>query len=334
MRITPETLRKLAQDTAVQRARSDLSIVSVYLHGSLLGEDALLGGAADIDLFFVHNDEIGPQREIVRVTDDVHLDLAHHSKKLYRQARELRLHPWLGPTLYGCKILYDPQHFLDFVQASVRGQYDRPDHVMDRSRPPLVQARQIWFSFSSDVQISEVQVVSNYLQALFLSAQSVALLQGATPTMRRFLLQFAEYTKALQSPHLFRGFMELLHGTVEIDDELVGAWSAQWTDAFQAAASSGADPRFSLARHGYYRRAFDALYAGQQPLSILWPLLNTWTQLIAPLPVDAPAYLAWRQAMTTIGLLGDVFPERLDALDKFLDAVEDTLDDWARKNGA
>ena len=104
------------------------------------------------------------EREIVRISDEVHLDIAHYSRKLYRQTRELRLHPWLGPILYGCKILYDPQHFMDFTQASVRGQFYRPDQVMGRVQPQVENARQIWLAFTSPRDGPDNETVSYYLR--------------------------------------------------------------------------------------------------------------------------------------------------------------------------
>lgn len=132
MRITPETLHKIAHDTIANRSRTDHSLLAAYLQGSLLTDSPLLGNTADIDLFLVHTSEVELARELVRLTDDVHLDIAHHTHTLYRQPRTLRLHPWLGPAVYGCKILYDPQHFMDFAQASVRAQFHRPDNVIAR----------------------------------------------------------------------------------------------------------------------------------------------------------------------------------------------------------
>ena len=150
MRITRETLLKLARDTVTQRARADRGIVSAYLHGSLLEEEPLLGGTADIDLFIVHNDSSQVEREIVRITDEVILDITHHPRNVYRQTKELRLHPWLGPTIFGCKILYDPQHFMDFTQAGVRGQFNRADQVLGRARPQVEHARQMWMDFDTN----------------------------------------------------------------------------------------------------------------------------------------------------------------------------------------
>ncbi len=38
-------------------------------------------------------------------------------------------------------------------------------------------------------------------------------------------------------------------------------------------------------------------------------------------------------ALTDLGLLGDGFYSRIDAFDKFLDLIEETLDDWAAEYG-
>ena len=133
MRITRETLLNIARDTAAQRTRSDRNILGVYLYGSLLEEEFLLGGTADIDLVFIHMDTAETSREIVPLTDEVHLDIAHHYERDYRQARQLRVNPWLGPAINECQALYDPQHFLDFTQAGVRGQFERLDNVYQRA---------------------------------------------------------------------------------------------------------------------------------------------------------------------------------------------------------
>ena len=141
MRITPAMLNKIARDTVAQRTRQDHSILAIYLAGSLFSGEPLLGGTADIDLFFIHNDVVSPEREIQRLTDEVHLDIAHHGREEYTQARTLRLHPWLGHSIINCNIMHDPQHFMDFTQASVRGQFDQPENVLSRVQGQAEHAR-------------------------------------------------------------------------------------------------------------------------------------------------------------------------------------------------
>ncbi len=122
MQITTETLKKFADTTVDKYTRANFDIMAAYLRGSLvMGEDPLLVGATYIDLVFIHAGEPDESREILRLTDEVHLDIVHHTQKDYLKGRNLRIDPWMGPCLYNAQVLFDPQHFLDFTIASVRG---------------------------------------------------------------------------------------------------------------------------------------------------------------------------------------------------------------------
>ena len=135
MQLTPEVMQQFAETTVNQLVQVDPSIIAAYLCGStVLEETPLLGGTTDIDIVLIHTTEPSIEREILRLTDDVHLDISHHNQDLYRQGRELRVHPWMGPTLNNAKPIHDPRHFLDFTQASVRGLFGREDYKMQRAR--------------------------------------------------------------------------------------------------------------------------------------------------------------------------------------------------------
>ena len=66
MRITRETLLKIAKDTVTQQVRSRHDLVSVFLIGSLLTDDPLLGGTTDIDLIFIHVQHIAGRLRLER----------------------------------------------------------------------------------------------------------------------------------------------------------------------------------------------------------------------------------------------------------------------------
>src|SRR5512137_2188156 len=174
MRINRNMLLKLANDSVQKYISTDRTAMAAYLQGSLLGDTPLIGNTADIDLFFIHSDEVAFEREIVRMSDEVHLDISHHSHRLYRQPRELRLHPWLGLAIYGCKIMYDPQHFIDFIQASVRGQFNSPQDVIIRVRKQAEHARQMWESLNKMQGSPEPEDILLYLRALEHAAQAIA----------------------------------------------------------------------------------------------------------------------------------------------------------------
>ena len=59
MRVTRESLIRIAKETAQERAFNDRNIIAAYLTGSLVIQeiDPMLGGAADIDIIFVHAEE-------------------------------------------------------------------------------------------------------------------------------------------------------------------------------------------------------------------------------------------------------------------------------------
>jgi len=332
MRITRETMMKIVRDTVAQRTRSDRGVVAIYLCGSLLRDEFLLGGTADIDLVILHADTIAAEREIVPLTDDVHLDIAHHMHKDYRQARSLRVHPWLGPTLFGCQILYDPQHFMDFTQASVRGQFDRADYVLQRAGKQFEHARQMWSSLHTNPVEPGEKEVSLYLRAIEHAINAVAVLSGPPLTERRFLLNFSGRAEAVGRPGLYAGLLGMLGGP-HVDEETLKAWVPVWSSAYAAIPASTAPARLHISRRSYYQRAFESVLE-KQPLAILWPMLHTWTQAISLLPEDSTARQGWRQAFEYLGLLGRPFNERVQAFDAYLDLIEETLENWGRENGA
>jgi len=333
MRITSEMLAKLTQDLVSQRTRADRDILAVYLHGSLLREDFLIGGTTDIDLFFVHNDNRAESREIVRVTDEIHYDLAHHPRSIYRHARELRLHAWLGPTINGCKILFDPQHFLDFAQASVRGQFMLATNMLQRARPQVEKARQIWLAFESEPAEPGPKELEDYLRALAHAANGIASLVGPPLTERRFLLDFQPRAAQLSHPGLYAGLLGLL-GATQVDAKEFQSWLGAWRHAYTSLPPDRTPDRLHPHRLHYYERAFATLSADGKTQAAVWPLLRTWTQAIRLLPEDSPHHLAWQQAGERLGLLGQAFHQRIIALDAYLDLIEETLEAWAATNGA
>ena len=213
MQLTPEVLQQFAETTVNQLVQVDPSIIAAYLCGStVLEEIPLLGGTTDIDIVLIHTTEPSIQREILRLTDDVHLDISHHNQDLYRHGRELRVHPWMGPTLNYARPIHDPRHFLDFTQASVRGLFGREDYRLQRARTLYESARETWFGLQAVTAAVGPNVVANYLKSVENAANSLALLVGEPLTERRFLLDFPRCANALGEPLMVNGLLGLLGG--------------------------------------------------------------------------------------------------------------------------
>jgi hypothetical protein len=332
MRINRETLMRLANETIEERVNQDRSLISVYLCGSLLGEDYLLGGTADVDLVFIHVNGTHDEREILFMMDDVHLDIAHHSQNLYRTPRALRVHAWLGPTIKDCEILHDPQHFMDFTQASVRGQYNRPDRIYERARSQVVQARKIWLTYQAEKPDPGPTEILEYLKALGNAVNAVASFSGAPLTERRFLIEFPTRAEELGKPGMPAGLLGLL-GAANLEAGSIADLIPLWRTAYEAVPPDRRPARIHPIRQAYYEKAFEAMLEDEQAQAVLWPLIRTWAMAVNAMPSDAPERLAWRDAFEQLGLLGESFQERIVGLDAFLDLIEETNEGWARRNG-
>ena len=110
-------------------------------------------------------------------------------------------------------------------------------------------------------------------------------------------------------------------------------WLPDWEAAYLALPEKSAPARLHPYRHAYYKLAFEGMIDGGEPMAILYPLLHTWTLALNSLGVDHPAIQPWSEALTALSLLGEAFEARIEALDAYLDMVEETLDAWAKANG-
>ena len=67
MRITRQVVDKIIGETVESRTQKNRNILSIYLTGSYLFDDYLLGGTADVDLVMIHIDQPESEREIIRL---------------------------------------------------------------------------------------------------------------------------------------------------------------------------------------------------------------------------------------------------------------------------
>ena len=332
MRINRDVLIKMAHETVDERVQTNHSLLAAYLHGSLLYGDPFIGGAADVDIVLIQNETSPHAREIVPLTDDIHLDIAIHDESEYQKPRNLRVHPWLGSTLFDAKILYDPRHKMDFIQAGVRGMFHRPEFAMQRSLPQVEHARQIWMGFQSKVFESEAENISTYLKGLEHAVNGIALLSGPPLTERRFLLNLPERADEVGKPELYARVLSLL-GSPNVKAEEIKLWLVDWEKAFEAIPDSNRPQRLQPERKGYYLKAMKSILDSEHPMNVLWLLLKTWVLVISCLPKDQQTATIWNQAMHQLGLNGPGFKERLEEFDAYLDLVEETVEGWGGEQG-
>jgi predicted nucleotidyltransferase len=334
MRVTRESLIRIAKETAQERAFNDRGIIAAYLTGSLVASetDPLLGGTTDIDIIFVHAEEPKHRREFVKLTPDFHLDISHRAKAEFKRPRELRLDPWLGWEMYDPLLLYEREKFFEFVQAGLRAgfEFNAPAPALQRSRLLLSHARGSWRDLLGVSDTVTPQDVSQYMKSLYHAVNAVAELSGPPLQERRLLLEFPPRAETAQRPGMSDGLLDLL-GALNLDPAVINGWLPDWKLAFETAAeNSRVDLRIHPARLNYYEKAIQAMLAGETPHAALWPLLQIWTLALDVLPEQSSA---WSSACETLGFTSARFEEHVNGLDQYLDEVEILLDELAAQHG-
>jgi hypothetical protein len=326
MRITRETLLRIAKETAQKRTLSDPSLVAIYLTGSLLTPDPFLGGAADVDLVIVHEEPFTVRREIVPLTPDVHLDIVHAARSEYANPKELRIHSTLGPELYNPMWLYGSQHFLEFVQAAVRTKFHDPANVLERSRRNSQEARRLWLEMQATPSTG-LAGMQTYLLAVGNAADTISVLTGGPLAERRFLLDFPARAEAVGKPGMTAAVLGLL-GAANLDAPLLSDLLPEWEKAFTDAAGRPlVHASISVPRLAYYKRAFQSMLDTGTPQMVTWPLLHTWTLAVQVLPL--PHQEKWTAFCEQLGMTGDRFAGKMEGLDHFLDMIEEMLEGMA-----
>ncbi len=335
MRVTRESLVRIAKETSLERSHNDRTIIAAYLTGSVAGDaDPMLGGTTDIDLVFVHITLQAPPREIIKLTPDFHLDIQHRTKSEFRSPRELRADPTLGYEMYDPMLLWQSEKFFEFVQAGLRAgfEFHAPSLILARCRKLLAAARKSWVELS-DISADKASAaeVKEFLSAVGSAANALAELNGGPLAERRFLVEFPRRAEAAERPDLTEGLFNLL-GAGQADPATLASWLPAWGSDFLAAAQdSRADPTIHAARFNYYDKAIHALVEGETHLTALWPLIHTWAQACAVL--DPQQTGLWQSASRHLGLMGEDLLKRISDLDGYLDQVEIRLDEIAVASG-
>lgn len=333
MRVTKDTLLRIAKETVQQRAYSDKKIIAAYLIGSLLTDAPFLGGLTDIDLVFVYAEQPPRKREIIPLPGDFHIDITFHAPQEYDPPRDLRTNPWLGYEIYAPQLLYEREHFFEFVQAGVRAGFvfEQPVNVLKRCHNLLTHGRQIWMDLQIAAGEPGPKQIFKYLKSILHAVNAIGELTGGPLPERRFLLEFPARAEAAGTVGSAAGLLGLL-GAPRIDTATLVGFLPHWqADFLTAGKDPASDPRLHPARQAYYHKAFEAMLGSGHSEAILWPLLQTWTMAACVLPAEKTS--AWQEACASLGLLGSDFEERVAALDSYLDQIDELLEKHATTNG-
>lgn len=333
MRITRDLLLNTARDTIKRQTSGGHDLVSAYLTGSLVYDQPLLGGLTDIDLVYIHSVDIPCRREIVPITEEIHLDIAHYPQSMFSQPRELRSDPWLGSFLCHDPImLYDTAHWFEYTQAGVAAQFFLPSNIIKRVKSFSDRARSEWLQLQMSAEAFSPETRLKYLRILKDAANAIACLTSVPLTERRFLIDFPERAIDLKMPGLAGGFVDLIVPAEAVEPDWEN-WLDNWKASYAALLEQPDVPLgLSNGRLPYYEKAIGEL-AGTRQEAALWIMLWTWTLISNLLPAESNAVTAYENFCALMALDGGNFNERLSSLDAYLDTVEEAIDNWSYQNG-
>jgi hypothetical protein len=322
VRVTRDKLIDLARAEAERRGQSE-DVISGYLIGSVADGEPLIDGTADIDLVLIHTYLPERARELLPLSENIHFDITHHHSDLYSNPPELRIHPWLGPSMCEPIFLYDPNHFFERAQAGVRGQFYQLDYVHARSAAFLKNARR----FKSNM-VHSITWITNYAHAILEAFNALVNLGGFPVAGRRMVLKLEDRLKDLGFDEHFLAFQNLLGGD-SLSKVQLQNWLTAWEKNFIAAGYFS--PMFDPTRKNYFLYAFRNLLDSDSYTAIVWNLITTWNQAAGileeageTLQVDA----IWKDTMVKLRISPEFRDERGSELEAQLDNIEEIIEHW------
>lgn len=326
MHITRDLLVKFAREYVAKKTRPSNDIVAVYLTGSILTEDPLIGGSTDIDLVVVHKENPLFEREVQRISYEISLDVQHHHQSFYTFHRRLRLNPWLGFALCDhSSILYDTDHWLEFIQAGVSANFKSPEIVYARGQAAAEKARQLWFELEDPQELPFGLWTDLYYKAVGSAANAIAILNGPALTTRRMLLEFPARADALGKLELTGELLQLI-SRAPINAEILNTWRPAWENALTTASKlPNCPPNLLPARKAYFVNSCAAMVESGIAHAALWPMVETWRQAAQLLAEDSAQQEAWQKFLETLGFNPTIKDEQIERLDRFLENAEAAL---------
>lgn len=331
--IERETLLKIARDAAAQRMAARRSLISAYLTGSVAANEPLLGDATDIDLICIDSAETPPAREVVRLTDQVALDVCYRSKADYANPKALRVDPWRGPEMCEPIFLSDPTHFFELAQASARGQFHRSDHVAARARTFIEWARsELHLGVLPGAEPSAPVTFAALCRSLLYAANGIISLTAFPGAGRRLVMKLEAAARRLARADVYDEFIALFANS-PVGAKHAAPLLANWSAAYRAGQSIE-DELIHPARRTIYERGFQAQIQADRAAEALWLMLYTWQACLKHLPSDSPQADQWVVFLEQLQMASPAdFSEKLRQVSAYLDLATQAVEAWASEHG-
>jgi hypothetical protein len=283
-----------------------------------------------VDLVIIEEGRREIQREMVPLSDQVHLDISLHPQSVYEQPRDLRTHPWLGPAICEPSYLHDPDHFFEWVQASVRGLFHRPDFVHERAIGFLKRARG-----EKEGMHDQVGWLKLHLNTLLEGCNAFVSLYNPPVAGRRIALDLERIVEEAGHPEIIQDFQHML-GADQINGRSASENVASWARAFDSASREDGHPELHPCRREYHLQAYQAMIEAGRPETILWPLLHIWDHTMRSLVAEdrAEDHLPeFEQILEDTRLSPTDREAREQELENYLDHIEGLIEYWGEENG-
>lgn len=336
--IEQSTLLKLARDYANRKSSEQPSLKAIVLIGSVARNEPPLGDAVDLDILLIGDFLPEKTSEIIRLSDNVFIDAQYVATSQYIDRKAIRVHHFTSAALNDALILYDPRHYFDILQASVRAPYNRTDHIYDRARSAYNAAIQSFDPFliyrEDPPENVTLDLISTLQSTLTLTAHSllplVSQTQSSSTGIRKLMVRFEAAANEL-NPELYSHFLEAF-GAHDVEASAVEGLLNEWLALYKTASKSGSDdPLTHPLKRGYYDRGIRALIESGHAINSLLlmevtmcacarrldPLPDTWSHLTHLLHKSTPTE----------------FSERVRATELLLDQIDQTLIRWADREG-
>jgi len=328
MHISRDALLKITKDTVAKRFAHDPNVTAVFLVGSLRPESAAIENIADVDLLVLHNGEIPRDREIIKLSNEYHLDISYEVITAYSQPHELRGDGLRGWAMWDPQLLFQRGRFFEYTQSIVRAQFEEPVNIIKRALSFSVPAREAWFEMQSNPEDAHpLQILSAAQNAV----NALACLSGPPLPERRVLAGIQERARAINVEELVQTIFTCVARNASPDT--IRQWIPAWESAFKAASLSPADLRLHAVRLAYYKNAIETQLNSDLPRAALWPMLFTWALASENGTFTDEHSQAWNAVCSEIGLNSSARYERLQALDTYLDNLEDIFEQLETDNG-
>lgn len=330
MIITPERLIELAKDE-VEARTSRQKLTAAYLVGSVLDEEPLLGDCADIDIIMIHPTAPLRDREVKRLSRQVHLDVYHKSRQDFENPRQLRSDPLLGDGVCRSLRLYDPDHFFDWAQAAACARFTRADNRLARAITLLERGRDGW----RRIEKLDPLWPTRFQAVAWHGANALCCLQDMPNYGRRSVHQLQTQMEQLGASSLYGRFLQLFR-VGQMDQWNVPSWLTGFGKAFDLAIDLNSGEPFKPVRRDYYLKAFQSMAEAGKPEAAVILMLRYW-----PLPANATDPIVqkvaeaetWQSLLAATGFKDSNFDEKRFELEEFLDEIELFVERWGEAHG-